>query len=88
MTSKTIINQPYSKLYYQENKEHLKEYSKNYKLNNKEAVKQYNKDYKEKHKDRLKIYNAEKITCNCGRIFNKKGLNRHLTSKIHFKNIN
>jgi len=74
-----------SMTYYERNKEKRKEYQKEYALCNPEKIKAKTKKYKEEHYERLKLEKAIKIVCSCKRVILKRGYNRHLESKIHYK---
>ena len=56
-----------------------KEYKKVYQESNKELIAEKKKVYRELHKKSIN----EKMTCECGSIFIKKTLNRHIDSKKH-----
>jgi len=89
-TPKTVFkyknkNTNKSMTYYQRNKEKRKEYQKEYALCNPEKIKAKTKKYKEEHYERLKLEKAIKIVCSCKRVILKRGYNRHLESKIHYK---
>ena len=71
--------------YYERNKEKKKEYQKKYALSNPEKIKAKTKKYKEENYERLKLEKAIKIVCSCKRVILKRGYNRHLESKIHYK---
>ena len=61
----------YHKEYYQKNIEKLKEYNKN--------RKDYHNEYYQKNIEKLN----EKITCECGGKYTKKGKSKHLKTKKH-----
>tara|TARA_R110002096_G_scaffold323806_1_gene517959 strand:+ start:184 stop:855 length:672 start_codon:yes stop_codon:yes gene_type:complete len=87
-----------SQEYYQNNKELLIKKQNEYRENNKEYIKDKNKEYREKNKKYFsekgkEYYNnnkdvildkmSEKVTCECGSIFRKGALSRHLKSNKH-----
>ena len=72
------------KIYREANKERKKEVNKNYRESNKEKISKKQKEYREANKERL----SEKITCECGSIVCKGGLNRHKKTKKHQDYIN
>ena len=84
---------------YQENNIDIKEKAKKYRKNNKEKIKQYQENNKDKIKDYKKTYyenkkeiiqekEKEKMTCNCGSIFNKGDKARHEKTLKHINFIN
>jgi hypothetical protein len=80
------------RIYYENNKEKIKEYRENnkekmkeYRENNKEKIKEYNKEYSENNKEKINKRQREKITCECGSIITKKCIPRHIKTKKHLK---
>lgn len=74
------------KVYYEENKEKIKEYRKNNRDKIAEQRKQYNKKNKEKRKqyyENNKEYYQEYVTCECGKIYQRCGKQRHLRTQKH-----
>lgn len=73
----------YNEKYYNDNKDKVSDYNKEYRLKKIHENPNYDIERQvgkwEKHKDK---YNA-KIICDCGKEICKRGLNRHLKSKIH-----
>jgi len=66
------------------NKDSIKEYQDNYREQNREKNIDYAKNYYNANKEKI----AEKMTCECGCIFNKKNFKRHTQGKKHIDLIN
>lgn len=75
----------YNEIYYENNKEKLKEKKKEYYENNREHKKDYDKVYRENNKEAILEKKKEKITCECGCIINKNTLVRHQKSNKHLE---
>tara|TARA_R110002167_G_scaffold233664_1_gene438867 strand:+ start:279 stop:812 length:534 start_codon:yes stop_codon:yes gene_type:complete len=63
----------------EERKEYEKEHKKEYHEKNQKIINEKNKKYYESNKEAIN----EKMNCECGSIFNKRALNRHIDSKKH-----
>ena len=70
-------------IYYQKNKDKLKEKRKIYYQNNKEKEKERYKKYYEENKEEIAKNSLEKIKCECGEYYTKKHKNRHEKSQLH-----
>ena len=92
-----------AKEYYVKNKDEIlekaKEYNENHKYEISEKMKEYYvhnknelsekaKEYRENHKYEISEKMKEKMTCECGSIFRKCALSRHLKSNKHLAFIN
>tara|TARA_R110000851_G_scaffold291779_1_gene446184 strand:- start:15 stop:674 length:660 start_codon:yes stop_codon:yes gene_type:complete len=77
-----------NKEYRENNKDELKEKAKEYNENHKNETKEYNKEYRKANKDVLNEKKKEKITCECGSIFSKGSLSRHIKTNKHLIFIN
>ena len=75
----------YDKKKYENNKDKVKEYGKKYYENNKDKVKEYGKKYYENNKEKLNETQKEKITCECGCLIRKNGLQEHKRTKKHIE---
>jgi vacuolar-type H+-ATPase subunit I/STV1 len=77
----------YNKNYYEINKEQFAEKYKNYYEQNKEQIAEKAKNYYEQKKEKYKEYREkhkkEKMTCECGSIFNLSGKSNHNKSIKH-----
>ena len=75
------------KVYYEMNKEHIKEYKKQYQQLNKTVLNDISRKYHDDNNERIKLYKeawgSERMTCVCGCTVRKDYLNRHKTMKIH-----
>jgi alpha-galactosidase/6-phospho-beta-glucosidase family protein len=70
--------------YYEKNKEYFNEYREK----NQEYIKQYAKNYHEKNRESINEKKREKITCECGQIYNRGNLSAHNKSQFHLNYIN
>ena len=63
------------------------EYMKVYNLEHRDELalksREYMKEYNQEHRDEISLKEKEKITCECGCIVRKKGLNEHKQSQKH-----
>jgi len=73
------------KKYYHENKNKLQEYHKEWREDHKEHIQKYHKEFYESNKNKILEYYKEKITCDCGCIIRKGGLQKHKQSKKHIE---
>ena len=65
------------------NAEEFKETQKLYYETNKELLAEKHKQWRANNIEHCKKYNAEKVTCECGCVVNKKHLIRHKTTQKH-----
>ena len=77
----------YRKNYYTSNREKLKTTNRENYEKQKEARLTKMKEYREKNKDKLKEVAKSVIKCSCGREITKSNLAKHITSKIHNKEV-
>jgi hypothetical protein len=75
----TIIPARTLKEWYEDNKEKIMEKQKIYEEKNKEKIKEYRKKYNEEYRKERN----EKITCECGTIFSKHHITRHMKTLKH-----
>ena len=73
----------YRKAYYQEHKDEHSSYFQTYRDEHKEQLTSYFQKYREINKDAISLKTKEKMTCECGCIVRKKGLNEHKQSQKH-----
>ena len=71
------------KEHYELNKEVILKKHKEYRENNKELIAEKKKEHYELNKEVILKNAKEKITCDCGSIFTKRALNRHINSLKH-----
>lgn len=86
-----------TKEWYQNNKDKATEYHKQYREKHREEKKEYFKEYYQKnkhkaneyyHNNKHKLKGNEKIECECGGSFLRRGKSRHLKSKTHQNYLN
>lgn len=75
-------------IYYQKNRERIKERVKQYADNNKEKIKEANKCYREKNNEKIKAHKSQKCECICGGHYIHCHKARHLRTKKHQDYIN
>ena len=73
----------HKKEYHESNKEAISEKWNEYYKKNKEALSEKKKEHYESNKETILEKMKEKMTCECGSIFAKKALNRHLNTLKH-----
>ena len=69
----------YRQSYYEAHKEDFKKRYKVWYARNKEEIKE---------RRRIQYLNEEKINCECGKVFQKRNLHKHLKTKSHIKFLN
>jgi hypothetical protein len=70
------------KVYYQENRAAISEQQKVYYQENRAAISEYRKNWYQEKKKKKKMP-CEKVTCDCGSIFNRSSVTRHNKTKKH-----
>jgi len=58
---------------------------KKYRIDNKDKKRDYDKNYRIKNRAKIREYNSQKMTCECGAVFCKTGITRHLDTSKHFR---
>jgi len=71
------------KEYYEIKKDKISEYQKEYYEVNKKKVDKRNKEYRENNKDKIKIKKNEKFNCECGSSVSNSNKSAHFKSKKH-----
>ena len=74
-----------AKLYYETNKDKIKDYKKEYRKENADEIKIKKKEYYDKSSDKIKAKHNEKFSCLCGGKFIHGNRSTHLRSKKHQK---
>ena len=73
----------YNTIYYQENKEKIKNQCKEYMDAHREQKHKNDKQYREQNKEKIKLYFSIDCECECGCIVKKSNLTKHKNTKKH-----
>jgi len=76
-------NKERQKDYQEKNKEKIKAYKQCYHEKNKKELNKKSREYKKDNKQELSKKAREKMTCECGSVYNRKNKSRHLKTKKH-----
>jgi len=75
-----------SKIYIENNKEHLKEYSKKYSIDNKEHYQEYQKQYNKEHKEERLEYQKEYDKTEGRKVYHQKHFQKHKRARVTHQN--
>jgi hypothetical protein len=76
------------KKYYKQHKEIISEKAKNYREKNREIISEKAKNYREQNREIISEKAKEKMTCECGIIYNKSNKSHHYKTHKHQNYLN
>ena len=74
-----------SKMYYENNKDHIAETGKQYRIDNNEHIKEQKQQYRINNKEAIQERKKQIIVCECGINTNSSHKSRHIKSKQHLE---